>query len=169
MSYEINKITYPSVTQITGQLDKSDALIPWAIKSCCEYIHRNYDDNTNIDNLLKKAKKEYREISKKAKDIGTQVHDMIECYIKKQKIDDTNITNEAHNGFKAFLKWEQKNVKKWLESEIPIVHEKICYAGTMDAVAILNDNKKYCIDFKSSKGFYDGYDLQVAAYKYARE
>ena len=46
------------------------------------------------------------------------------------------------------------------------VHDdEFCVAGTLDAVAKLKDGRIVVIDFKSSKGFYDGYDLQIAAYR----
>ena len=40
------------------------------------------------------------------------------------------------------------------------------WAGTLDMVCMLND-KKYVIDFKTSKAFYPEHRYQVAAYRWA--
>ena len=42
-------------------------------------------------------------------------------------------------------------------------------AGTLDAIATLKNGERTLIDFKSSKGFYDGYDMQIYAYRYMAE
>ena len=47
-----------------------------------------------------------------------------------------------------------------------IISAEHCYAGTLDAVAKIGD-KKYVIDFKTSKGFYSGYQKQISAYALA--
>ena len=125
--YTIDGIEYPSVTQITGLLDKSDSLIPWAVKQMGLWITKN----TEIDGDCYKvtaeqlaiAQKEFREVSDEAKDIGSEVHNMIEYYIKAKMNNaeppkyDGEYRTEVENGFLAFLEWEKQNVKSWIECE----------------------------------------------------
>jgi len=166
--YTIDDIEYISVTEVTGLLDKSSALMPWAVNNACTYIKDNACFHSDMDDLLELAKKEYKNVSNEACDIGSEVHKKIELYIKYGKDACGKMRPEVENAFLAFLEWESKNVIEWLESENVIVDEENCFAGTLDAIARLKDDNIYCIDFKSSKGFYDGYDMQVAAYTKAR-
>ncbi|HEB41540.1 MAG TPA: hypothetical protein ENI08_00790 [Candidatus Dependentiae bacterium] len=135
-----------------------------------------YDD---MAKLLKDARFHYKEVSQEAKDIGSQVHGIIERHIKTNlagKIpvylelnkDPAVNPDEVHNGYNAFLEWEKKFVVRYIETEQTIFHAQELFGGTLDCIAELKDGI-YCIDFKASKGFYDGYGKQVASYKFARE
>lgn len=168
--YTINGVDYVSVTEVIGLLDKSKALMPWAVNSAIAYIKQHINDkvqymeNDHLYKLLEKARTEYRNISQEALDIGSEVHKFIESYIKKSPLASYEYDKRLKKPIQAFLQWEKDNIKEWCESELTVYDDVLCYAGTLDAIAILNDGKKYVIDFKSSKGFYDGYDLQIAAY-----
>lgn len=170
-TYEVNGIQYPSVTTILGQLDKSNALIPWAL-NCMEQkaLELIKDKSTvSFSDILLQAKKEYREVSKQALDIGSQVHDTIEQYIKNGKDAIGKMLPEVENAMIALFDWESANIDKWIESEKKVYHDKICYAGTLDAVAQMKDGSIAIIDFKTSKGFYSGYAEQLSAYRCARQ
>lgn len=169
MKYTINGVEYPSVTTIIGLLDKSSALMPWAVNNALQYVKDNLTKDSDIDELLIKAKKEYRNVSKEAMDIGSEIHNLIEQYIKNGRDAVGKLRPEVENGFIAFLEWEKDNIKEWIESEMPIVDKTAGYAGTLDAIAKMKNGRIMCIDFKSSKGFYEGYDMQITAYKYARQ
>jgi len=168
--YEIEGIEYPSVTQITGLLDKSDALLGWAT-GCMEKYILNKLGEGSIEDIIHEARFNYKEISNEAKDIGTEVHNMIEWHIKSiiEKSEMPSYkgdrADEVQNGYLAFLDWEKENIKQWHESELTVVNNEFYYAGQLDAVAELADGRMFVIDFKTSKGFYDGYDLQIAAYR----
>lgn len=194
-TYTHNEIQYPSVTTVLGILDKSSALIPWGINMALEYLRQNGVTKTGSfktkegtflvnEDLLQEAKKNYRTVSKEALDIGSAVHDAIECYIKhgkdktKEEIyskpDMSGEQKEAiDNAFIAFLEWESENQVKWHCSEQTIIDTENGFAGTMDAVASFGagefEGRTFVIDFKSSKDFYDGYGKQVAAYRFGYE
>jgi len=168
--YTFNKAEYPSVTSIIGLLDKSDALIPWAVNCAVTYIDQNKEQDFEI--LLQNARNEWRTIRDTAADIGKEVHNLIEQYIKQQiagiKPKPVHHDNDkVVHGFLAFLEWEKENVDCWTMAEKPIFSEKYGYAGTLDAVVKLKTGLLYVIDFKSSKGFYDGFAKQIAAYRSA--
>ena len=176
--YIINNEDYVRITTICNLLDKSDALIQWAANCTVEYIKQN----ANLihmkgyivdDDLLNNARFYFREVSKEAMDIGSQVHDIIMHYIKAkikdEELDITKYNNyreEVENGFLAFLDWEKLNKVEWLKSEFIVYHEYLCFAGRADALCFIN-GRLTILDFKTSKGFYDGYELQLTGYRIA--
>jgi hypothetical protein len=164
-TYKLESGEYPSVTTILDILDKP-ALKQWAVNMAIEYIE-SQDEVTN--EILQNAKTEWKNVSQDALDIGSEIHNLIEVYIKEGKDAIGEMKPEVENGFLAFLEWEKENVDKWISSEITVYDNELCVAGTCDSIAVLKDGRKVLIDFKSSKGFYDGYAEQVAIYRYLYE
>jgi hypothetical protein len=69
----------------------------------------------------------------------------------------------AVSAIDGFRDWIAQNNIEWVSSEERIYNRQYNYAGTVDAVAYVND--EFCvIDFKTSTGIWDEYFLQVAAY-----
>ncbi len=171
--YTISEVEYPSVTTILDLKDKSKALMYWQKNTIKDWLTLNIQslDNNNLESIkkfIKDAIDSPYNISEEAKGTGTIVHDLIEKYIKEGSIVVGKSNHEVDNSFSAFRNWERENINKWLESEKKIYSKQYCYAGMMDALAEMKDGKIYLIDFKTSKGFYDGYDEQISAYRYAR-
>lgn len=170
MAYEKNGIQYPSVTTVLGLLDKSGPLTWWASGCACDFIKDHIEEIKNpdgphvIDQLLKEAKAAFTKTGEKACDIGTQVHQAIEKYIKTGKDLSGKLMDEVQHGFLAFLEWESKNHVVWERSELEIISTRYGYAGTADAIAVINGHR-YLIDFKTSKAIYDEYRMQLGAYR----
>lgn len=170
MSYSFKGEQLPSVTTIIGQLDKSGALIGWALNCYEAKLKELIEAGEDLDTAIGIAKRDYESVSDTAKNIGKQVHDAIERYIKYGRdLNGLELKDEVQNGFLAFLEWEKENVKYWIESEVQTVNINVGYAGTYDAIFMSNDNQIVMVDFKTSKAVYDEYWLQLAAYKQARE
>lgn len=168
-TYTIKGIEAPSVTTVLGTLDKSDALIGWAVRCCTEFIRENRGNREQyptLDALLEGATHNWRSVRDTAADTGSHIHDLIEKYIKHGRDAVGTLPDDVSNGFLAFLEWEQAHNVEWVESERKIFHPSSYYAGTLDAVARI-DGLLYVVDFKSSKGFYDTYGMQIAAYREA--
>jgi len=70
------------------------------------------------------------------------------------------------NGVTAFLRWIKEYKVKFIESERLVYSKKYDYVGLMDLKARIN-GKLALVDFKTSKGVYNEYRYQVAAYLYA--
>ena len=178
-NYLINGCEYPSVTKILGGvIDKSSALMQWAVNLALQYVRENIKTGVNskagdTDKVLTDAKYKYKELSQDAMDIGTEVHGLIEKYIKVRMDGGSwlklkGLRKEVENAFHAFIEWEFDNIDTWLETEQPVFSESVGFAGTLDAIAKFKDGRVMVIDFKSSKGFYDGYGMQIAGYMQAR-
>lgn len=176
MAYELNGVQYPSVTTITGMLEKP-ALLGWAANCAVDHVTENLDfiksplSNVHeVEAVLAAARKAYAQKRDKAADAGTMVHDAIEAYIKGEEYleilanEDPDVQQNAINGFQAFLSWEQKNHVEWLESEVQIFCTSVGYAGRFDAIALINGHR-YLIDFKTSKGIWPEFSWQLCAYR----
>ena len=171
MAYELNGIEYPSVTTITGILDKP-ALLGWAAKCAVEHIIENMHIILNVaevhraNEVLEAAKKAYVVKRNEAASHGTKTHSAIEASI--QGLDPSRFldTPESQAGFEAFKSWESKNHIKWLESEVPVFCTSVGYAGRFDVIALVNGHR-YLIDFKTSSGIWPEFYWQVCAYRQA--
>lgn len=162
-SYGIEGVEYPSVTTILGVLSKGDALLGWAAKCAVAYVRDNHAA-VGVETALKLAEFSWREARDEAADIGTEIHNLIHKYIKFGRDATGSLRPEVENGFLAFLDWEKEHRVQWISTELQVVSRVHGFAGTLDAICLF-DGKKYLIDFKSSKGFYDGFDMQLAAYR----
>jgi len=171
MAYEKDGVEYPSVTMITGMINKPMLLV-WSANCAVDYISDHLEAVRDIfdvhrgEEVLKDARTAYKTVSKYACDSGTQCHKAIEAYIGGKPYEEILETEEAINGFAAFKDWEKMNHVEWLESEVQIVSERIGYAGRFDAIAKVNEHR-YLIDFKTSKGIYDEMKWQLCAYRQA--
>lgn len=166
-SYGIEGCEYPSVTTIIGILGKGDALLQWAVNCAINYIDANTQEGEFLlSEILASAKVEWKGLRNEAADIGTEIHNLIHKYIRFGKDATGEMRPEVQNGFLAFLEWEKSHSVKWIQTEMEVFSRAHGFAGTLDAICSF-EGKKYLIDFKSSKGFYDGYDMQLSAYRIA--
>lgn len=147
----------PSTTEITNLLggDKLDNIGAWQ------------------RNLMKKGLDPERMLTYYA-DLGTYAHALVEEYINKKignegfkAIDPREYSQEiidnAQNGLKSFIQWEEKHEVSYDFSEIQIVSEKYKYGGTIDIGAVV-DGFPMLIDLKTSSSIYDTHRIQIAAY-----
>lgn len=164
----------PSVTTICGVLEKP-ALVQWAANQACDYIMYNLAQVSkgigpwypeDVGPIVEKARKEFRSASKKAMDIGSNVHAAIEYLLKTGK-EPVISADEELAGYMAFLEWADHHDFLAIETEHTVYSDK--YAGTCDLICTLN-GKKYLIDFKTSTmrdgtAAYPEHRFQVAAYR----
>lgn len=111
-------------------------------------------------------------------DVGTICHYLAECYAKSIMPNLTKIPEEtqvekdykkdvverAQTAFLGFVDWVSRTDPKWVSNELKLVSEKYQFAGTIDAVALVNGTLTL-IDFKTSKGVYSDHYIQVSAYR----
>ncbi len=113
---------------------------------------------------------DYRETRDKAGDIGTLVHAAIEAALAGNPLPGTFCEGDASydevpaRAYGAFLKWQKQTKIEILNQEMLLVSEEYRYGGTPDAVGVV-DGKLVLLDWKTSKGVYKNYILQLAAYK----
>jgi len=169
------KIKFPSVTTIISDCtDSSGPLTQWAANMTVEYMKENldpfleyngdrWDRHDFVLEQLEKARFNFRKVSQKALDIGSEVHNAIEMLLQGKEFVLT--TDRANRAFKAFVEWESEVDLKPIKLEQTVWGSR--WAGTLDMVCLL-DGVKTVVDFKTSKNFYwDSMGPQIAAYMHA--
>lgn len=166
--YYVNGKRKGSVTGALNIIDKSKALIPWALGLYSDFLRGKIGQKI-CEEFIAEGENMHTVRKSEAAGIGTAAHDWIERYTKGEKPDmpdDKNVL-QAVSGF---LNWVDDNKIKFLESEKVVYSKKHDYIGTLDAIATMNGGrKKYLIDYKASNGLYPGVALQTAAYWKADE
>lgn len=166
--YMVNGVRTTGVTTYNSIKDKSRALMSWQGDVIRDYL---------LD--LVKGKIAPRDIyaailqpelrKKEAADLGHQIHDWVERYIKAKlkvkgyAVPDMPSDSRVVNGVMAFLDWEKAHKVKFLSSERPVFSKKHNYIGTLDIEAMVN-GKRCLVDLKSANGLYNEVRMQTAAY-----
>lgn len=166
-TYSIDGRELASVTTIIGDCaDKSGALTQWAANMTVEWIRQNawqekLEEYIVSEDELELARRNFRDVSQDALDIGSEVHDAIEYYLKTGK--ERRVERpESISAFVAFLEWKDSFNLEVIETEKTVSGEY--YAGTLDLLCKL-DGIKYIVDLKTSKAIYPDYRYQIAAYR----
>lgn len=144
-------VVVPGVTTVIALLAKP-ALINWAWRLGLEGQDMN-------------------KVRDKAADIGTCVHYLAECHLKGQKPEVQDFTpdtiEKAKPLVRAFAAWAAKECLRVKASEANVVSEAWQFGGCIDIIARRLDGKLGLYDIKTSKGIYDEYKIQLAAYEVA--
>ncbi len=173
--YMVNGKRKSGVTTYIGILDKSRALISWATglaeDALCEAVK---DGKPVTKELIEEACGLHAVKKKEAADIGTEIHDWAEQYIR-HKLKEKGVEmpemperREAQIGVAAFIDWEKEHKVKFVSSERIVYSKKHDYIGKMDIEAII-DGDLCLVDIKSSSGLYNSVNMQTAAYLKADE
>lgn len=171
-TYELGGRLLTGTTTILGILDKP-FLKPWVAKLTSETIVSKWEadkaySKDEIELICKEAKSAYKNVARDAMDSGKLAHQWIEEYIGA-KLDDRGTYNviledeKAQNAVNTFLEWEKSHKVEWIVSELMLASPTYTFAGTIDAVAMI-DGVMTLVDFKTSNQISDDYNLQLAAY-----
>ena len=173
--YELDGKRMYGVTTVLGVIAKP-ALIPWAVKTCVDYIKNNCKQDElmrylvhNMD--LDEAKSAHRKKKEDAGEKGTDAHSMAEGYVKECMETNQGLALElksANEQVQHFIDWAVKNEVIFRASEKQVCNEGLWYAGTADLVIEIK-GKKYIGDIKTSSAIYPEHFYQMAAYRLALE
>ena len=158
-AYIFDGVEYPSVTTILGILDKP-ALIGWAAGLAVDWCI-NHREQINHPSFKQNATQGWRDASNIAKDIGTEVHHAIAAFHAGR--DAQTDRPEVQNSLIAYLAWEKEHHVIIEASEAPLHDPMWLFAGTLDAVAMV-DGVRTLVDYKTSRAVYNEYKYQISAY-----
>ena len=169
--YRDGVLSKPGVTSIIADChDKSGPLTQWAANMVVEWIKLNCVCKISSDDSmwyiseseLNDARFHFKDISKEALDVGSEVHHSIETWLKTKK-EPKDPCPEVLNGFVAFLEFYDSHKMKPLELEFSVLGDY--WGGTLDYYGWFDD-KLYVIDFKTSKDHRPKeHGPQIAAYR----
>lgn len=158
-------------TTYIGIMDKSTPLMSWQQGMTLDFLFECISKGVKIDtDRAIEAVIQHETAKDKAADIGNQIHEFCEFYIRhklKQKGFETlpSIPNfpEAVTGANAFLSWLDEHKVNFVSTERPVYSRKYDYVGTLDFEAVIDG--ELCLgDFKSSNGLYQAVRMQTASY-----
>ncbi len=137
----------PGVTTVLGATIPKPALLAWAY-------------NCGVKG------EDFRKVKDKAADVGTIAHWLIELHLKGLKPDVSCFApadlSKAENAVIKFLSWWDSGKYEYVASEMQLVSID-GYGGTLDIMA-RQHGELILVDLKTSKGIYDEYWFQLAAY-----
>lgn len=146
--YTIDGVRLPSVTTIIGQTLSNPGIAAWKARV---------------------GEEEARRVSKEATDWGTGIHALVE-QVGRRNVAALNAEEAAL--IAPYTRWVDEHVSLFLGVEKMLVSRRHGYAGTTDAIAIVNgDRYPAIVDFKTSKTALGAAEwrLQTAAYCIAAE
>ena len=132
----------PSVTTILGIIAKGEGFNNWLKKQ-----------GDNADKILTEAG-----------DFGTCIHNHLEAIGKGIQVNVDALRPKEKRCVVAFQGWVKDNVKRFISTEQAVYNVREGYAGTLDAVVEMIDGRIAVLDYKTSSGIYDTYELQVVSY-----
>lgn len=171
-----------SVTTILGALDKP-ALLYWASEqtalaavSIAKSLPQRIEEDGEEEVIRWLSGARFRRVrgQRSAAELGTAVHDACERYAL------TGILPEVDAEVQPFLdqfdRWAQRWQPSYIAAEMPVYNLTYGYAGTMDAIAVI-DGMRVALDYKSSRKSvgsdgkptkpYPEVALQLSAYRHA--
>jgi len=111
---------------------------------------------------------DYNKIRDEAAGSGTIAHYLAECHVRGIKPDystfDAQLIPPAEAAFSNFLEWWKGMKVEVVAIELALVHDELGYGSTLDLVARLNGNSLSILDYKTSRGVYADYLLQMISY-----
>jgi hypothetical protein len=159
-SYLLDGKRMTGVTTVVGIIDKSSALIPWAVNMAIDHLQKYPGD-------WEGAKSAHRVKKEKAGDLGTQTHFWVEQYVKSQIAGTEYLPKYESDQIKKmvekFIEWGKDNDVKFLLSEQRVYSAKHFFAGTCDLLVEIK-GKKYIADLKTAKDIYLSNYIQMAGY-----
>lgn len=159
--------TFWSVTTILRAIAKP-ALVPWAARSVAEAavqatrtgtLQAMVDqDPDGAVSFLKQSPYSQRD---QAAGAGSLIHQWVEARIIGATTPDVPVG--LRPTLEQFQRFEAENAPQWEASEVTVYSREHEYAGTLDAICVVN-GKRFIVDFKTGKGVYPEYALQLNAY-----
>lgn len=161
-AYALDGSRIPSVTTITGKLDKP-ALKWWAAKEAATWAatHRDAVDVLGEDEWIKQATAAHNRTRKLKADHGTDVHAYTRAVTRGEAVDvPDDLADEVRQAVKFMDAWGVQEIA----AERPCFNTAWRYGGTFDLLARMADGNTWLLDWKTGTGPYPEWSLQGVGY-----
>lgn len=157
-NYLVEGVEYPRVSTILPAF----SLLQYGVDSAIAYAKAKMAEGKSAEEALDLAVKGWQEHSENAMETGRQAHDAVED-LSRGRVTEGPMSVEVQNVCKQWKAWNDTFKPEFLGIECQMLSKKYGYCGTADAICRIG-GKVVVVDYKTSKGFYDNYSLQIAAY-----
>ena len=168
--YNVNGEPKSSVTTIIGNHQNKNGLLFWKRKMVLEGLKNVLiNDKKPIDeinNLIKKVELQTNDLEDYARDIGTNLHEWIDLYVKGKKPAIPS-SEPLKTMTSKWLKWWKSTGFEMVISELPLYSKKYDIAGCLDLIVTKKSwkGKMALLDTKTSKDFYVDQAIQLETYR----
>jgi len=155
------------VTWVVGNGVPKPNLIGWAANETAGYAVDHWEELGEMTpskrlELLKRSRFASRDTAAVR---GTAVHALAQTLAAGEIVD---VPEELVGHVDAYLAFADEWAPVELLTEVVCGNRKYRYMGTLDLVAVLNDGKRWLLDWKTSaSGIWPESALQLSAYRYA--
>jgi|TARA_B100000963_G_C22554742_1_gene638519 hypothetical protein len=159
-----------SVTTVIGNHQNKNGLLFWKRKMVLDGLKNVLISQKKpideINKLIKKVELSTNELEEYARDIGTNLHEWIDLYVKGKKPAIPN-SEPLKTMVNKWLKWWKASKLEIVESELPLYSSKYDLAGTLDLIVTQKSwkGKLALLDTKTSKDFYVDQAIQIETYR----
>jgi hypothetical protein len=167
--YTFDGATYPGVTSILTDNDKSDALMSWAARNTAEAAISQIGtlqhllDNVGAEGVVRALTARSAWKRDEAAQLGTDVHDLADKYVRGVDVDVIALSPYSKH-VTHYAEWWQSSGWTLRTSESMVVHPVAGYGGTLDLLCRDRDGRTVLADIKTGKGVYREAVLQLTAY-----
>jgi hypothetical protein len=167
------RLKVPSVTGITGIIDKSSALMHWGTNNAIDVIKAAIEPDSlysqdDLDRIWRRAGKRSYAKTRAAAEIGTDAHAWLELYFSGQDPPLPEDDAPHRRCVDASMDWLAAHRVRFIHTERAVYSRRHKYSGRLDGIAEV-DGELCLIDWKTGNGIYPEAVLQSAAYNYAWE
>jgi hypothetical protein len=162
--YRIDGYRVPSVTTVTGVLDKP-ALINWAAEQAAAYAVEHWTELESVP-IMERAKRissARHTTTRDAAERGTTLHRMAEQLQAGEATPPPELLGPVQAIADLLDDWE---LRTWA-SEAPVGSLEYLYAGTLDTIADSPKLGRVLLDWKTGPRIYSDVTLQLAGYRAA--
>lgn len=155
----------PGVTTIAGLINKPH-LIPWSAKLAAQWAAKNLDAIAALPiegraGAIMEAARHAREHDRNR---GSLAHDIIDRLAQRQPVE---VPEAVEHQIKAWREFANNMVAEFIHCEATVWSHRYGYAGTLDAIAHLNNGELAMVDYKTGKDVYPEVGLQLWALRNA--
>ena len=167
--YWVGDERFPSVTSIlSGGVPKPE-LVDWAASRVATYVVDHLYEVRDLVRSSTNASESLAHIPFRERDaaaaLGSQVHRLVEERILTGPL--AYVPPEARPYIDSFVRWVSQRNPSFEAAEAVVVNRTIGYAGTLDALALI-DGRMTVIDWKTGSVWPDA-ALQLTAYAHAEQ
>src|ERR1700723_432249 len=162
---------YPAISVTTAlEIIDKPALKFWAVNQAIEVIRPAISPGVEhaesyLEEVYAQARKAHRQTKSTAAERGTLVHAALTGSSSDELVGADDSVKRKLEQAQAWLK--EKNVS-FIHTELPVYSRRFRYSGRLDGIARL-DEVLSLLDWKTGKGVYPEFRLQMAAYIHAYE